>query len=137
MRATVPSILCVAALAWADERVEPLLLELSAALEDGNAARCLGHIDKDRCPNYAALETNVVALTAQYEVGSSVGVIGQKQDGPAVELTLDWLLRLRPVSGGPTRERKARVRCRLEPRGKRWKVAALEPVSFFSAIEGR
>jgi hypothetical protein len=111
-----------------------LLLELSAALEDGNAARFLAQIDRRRCRDYASLETNVVALVAQYDVGSSVEVVEEARAGEAVELKLDWLLRLRPSSGGPVAERKQQVRCRLERRGKAWKVTALEPVSFFSAV---
>lgn len=111
-----------------------LLLALSAALEEGNAARFLSYLDKQKCPDYAALERNVVALVAQYDVGSSVGVVTETQDGDAVELKLDWLLRLRPSGGGATAERRAQLRCRLETRGKNWKVTALEPASFFSAV---
>ncbi len=117
--------------------MRPALLELSAALEDGNAARFLAMIDKKRCPDYAKLEENVVALAAQYDIGSSVGIVEQTSQGDEVELKLDWLLRLRPSSGGPPVERRGQLRCRLEPRGKKWRVAALEPVSFFSAIVTR
>jgi len=137
MPAIARSVLCAAALALAADRVEPVLLGLSAALEEGNAARFLSQIDKKLCPNYGALEANVVALVSQYEIGSSVGVIDQAGDGDAVELKLDWLLRLRPAAGGAAWERKSRLRCRLERRGKQWKVTALEPASFFSAIEAR
>jgi hypothetical protein len=118
----------------AAEGIGPVLLELSAALEDRNAARFLGQIDRRRFRDYEVLETNVVALVAQYDVGSSVDVVEENRTGEAVELKLDWLLRLRPASGGPTMERKQQVRCRLERRGKAWKVTALEPVSFFSAV---
>ena len=116
-----------------------LLLALTAALEEGNAARFLGYIDKGTCPEYATLETNVVALVAQYDVGSSVGIVTETRDGEAVDLKLDWLLRLHPSGGGPAFERRAELRARLEPRGKNksWKVTALEPVSFFSAVVTR
>jgi len=116
-----------------------LVLALSAALEEGNAARFLGYIDKERCREYLALETNVVALAAQYDVGSSVGIVTETRDGEAVDLKLDWLLRLRPSGGGAAVERRAELRARLEPRGKNksWKVTALEPASFFSAVVTR
>ena len=129
-------VLC-GALQAAELPVRPALLELSAALEDGNAARFLAMFDKKRCPDYGKLEGNVVALVAQYDVGSSVGIVDQAPEGDAVELKLDWLLRLRPSSGGPAVERRGQLRCRLEPRGKKWKVVSLEPVSFFSAIVTR
>ena len=116
-----------------------LVLALSAALEEGNAARFLGYIDKERCREYLALEANVVALVAQYDVGSSVGITTETRDGEAVDLKLDWLLRLRPSGGGVAVERRAELRARLEPRGKNksWKVTALEPASFFSAVVTR
>ncbi len=114
-----------------------LLLALSAALEEGNAARFLGYIDKGRYREYATLEANVVALVAQYEVGSSVGLVTETRDGEAVDLKLDWLLRLRPSGGGAAVERRGELRARLEPRGKSWKVTALEPASFFSAVATR
>jgi hypothetical protein len=116
-----------------------LLLALSAALEEGNAARFLGYIDKGTCREYLALETNVVALVAQYDIGSSVGLVTETRDGEAVDLKLDWLLRLRPSGGGAAVERRRELRARLEPRGKNksWKVTALEPASFFSAVVTR
>ena len=114
-----------------------LVLALSAALEEGNAARFLAQIDKQKCPDYGMLEANVVALVAQYEVGSSVGVVTETRDGEARELKLDWLLRLRPSGGGATTERRGQMRCRLESRGKNWKVTALGPASFFSAVVTR
>ena len=123
--------------AAAAEGVEPVLLELGAALEAGNAARFLAQLDKRRCPQYGALESNVVALVAQYDVGSSVAVMEQTRQGEAWELKLDWLLHLRPASGGPAEQRRRQVRCRLERQAKAWKVTALEPVSFFAAVQGK
>src|SRR5262245_7028196 len=57
------------------EPVSQVLRELNAALQDGNAAQFLAQIDRRRCPDYGALEDNVVALVAQNEIGSSVGVM--------------------------------------------------------------
>ena len=141
MPVTVRSAACVlslliAALAADDaEKTRAVLLELSAALEDGNAARFLDLIDRKRCPDYARLESNVVALVTQNEIGSSVGVIEQTRSGEAFELKLDWILQLKPASGaGPAQRRRETVTCRLEPSGKRWKVTALAPVDFFKPL---
>lgn len=131
---TLPQVAGVAAPSD-QEQIAELLLTLSAALEEGNAPRFLAQVDRDRCPEYAALENNVVALLAQNAVGSSIGVIEQTRHGETYDLKLDWLLHLRPAGGdGPAERRRQDVRCRIERRGKRWKVTALEPVAFFTAI---
>ena len=75
---------------------------------------------------------NIVALVAQNEIASSVGVIEQSRDGEAFVLKLDWILQMKPASGaGPARDRRDVVTCRVERSGKRWKVISLEPVAFF------
>jgi hypothetical protein len=134
MPAIARSAVWALALWQAADRIEPVLLDLSAALEEGSAAAFLARVDKNRCPDYDRLESNIVALTAQFRVGSSVNVVEQTRDGQAIEAKLDWLLRLRPKGGGPASERRHQLRCRLERRGKAWKVTALAPASFFSAI---
>ncbi len=128
----MPVLLASVAILAAAGTVPELLSGLSLALQDGNAARFLVHVDRARFREYAALENKVVALLAQYEVGSSVELLEQVEDRDGRELKLDWILRLRPASGeGPAVERRRQVRCRLEPRGKIWKVTALEPMGFF------
>ena len=124
--------LAAAAATTDSEKISAMLLELSSALEDGNAARFLDQVDSRRCPDYAALENNVVALAAQYEIGSSIGVIEQTKRGDGYELKLDWMLQLKPAGGaGPAQRRHGNVTCRIESAGKRWKVTALGPVAFF------
>jgi hypothetical protein len=119
------------------EKIRAILLELSSALQENNAARFLDQVDHRRCPDYAALEDNVVAMTAQDEVGSSVGIIEQTRKGDGYDLKLDWLLELRPLGGGVGVERRhATVTCRIEPAGKHWKVTLLAPVSFFMPLQG-
>lgn len=119
------------------DKVRGVLLEMSSALEENNAARFLDQVDHRRCPDYAALEDNVVAMMAQDDVGSSVGVIEQAKKGDGYELKLDWLLELKPSGGGAAAERRhATVTCRIEPSGKRWKVTLLAPVSFFKPLSG-
>jgi hypothetical protein len=113
--------------------VAQVLRELSLALQDGSAAQFLARIDRRRCPDYGELEDNVVALLAQAEIASSAGVIEQKKNGEAYEFKVDWLLQLRPAGGpGPVQRRQGTVSCRIELAGKKWKVTAISPVSFFS-----
>jgi len=114
------------------EGMEGLLHAFSSALEEGNAARFLATIDRRRCPGYAALEDNVVALLAQNSVGSSIGITGQTRQQDSYELKLDWLLQIRPAGGArPAVVRRQTIRCRIERSGKGWKVTALEPAGFF------
>ena len=138
MPAIARSALCALglwmAIAAADDadKVRAVLLELSQALQDSSASRFLDQVDRRRCPGYAALEDNVVALAAQYEIASSVAVIEQTKNGEVWESKLDWLLEIKPSSGaGPAQRRRGTVTCRIEPSGKRWKVTRLEPVEFF------
>ena len=131
-------LLFAAAAAFAAGPIDSVLLELSTSLESGNAARFLDQVDKQRCPQYAALESNVVALAAQYEVGSSIGIIEQTEKNGIYDLKLDWMLEVRPAGGdSPAERRRQEVHCRIERVGRRWKVTVLEPVSFFSAIAKR
>ncbi len=117
------------------DRISAVLLDLSSALEESSAARFLDQVDRRRCPDYAALEESVVALLAQFEVGSSVGVSEQTKNGDGYDLKLDWMLELKPASGGgASRRRRDTVNCRIEPSGKRWTVTRLEPAKFFSPL---
>ena len=75
MPAIARSALCalglwMAAAADDAEKVRAVLLEMSQALQDSNASRFLDLVDRRRCPGYAALQDNVVALAAQYEIAS-------------------------------------------------------------------
>jgi hypothetical protein len=119
------------------EKIQAVLLEMSAALEAKDPARFLDQVDHRRCRDYAALQDNVVAMTAQDDVGSSVGVIEQAKKDGGYELKLDWLLELKPSGGGGAAERRhATITCRIERSGKRWKVTLLTPVSFFKPLSG-
>jgi len=112
-----------------------VLLALSTALEQNDPARFLAQFDPEHCRDYPALQDNVVALLAQYEVASSVALLAETRDGDGYDLKLDWLLHLRPAAGGPASQRRRALRCRIHRRGRNWKVTALEPASFFAAVE--
>jgi len=141
MPAIARSVICILCIALAApaatdaDRVSAVLLDLSNSLQEGNAARFLDQVDRKRFANYAALEDNVVAMTAQDEVASSIGVLEQSRTGDVFELKLDWLIQLKRASnGGPAERRRETVTCRIERMGKRWKLTALSPVSFFRAM---
>lgn len=123
--------LAAAAAATDADQISAVLLALSTSLQEGNAALFLDQVDRKRFSNYAALEDNVVAMTAQDEVASSIGILEQSRNGDAYELKLDWLLQLKRAGGeGPAQRRRETVTCRVERSGKRWRVTALAPMSF-------
>ena len=138
MRAIARSVVyalcfCVApAAANADaDQISAVLLSLSTSLQDRNAAGFLDQVDRKRFSNYGALEDNVVAMTAQDEVASSIGILEQSRNGDIFELKLDWFLQLkRTGTEGPAERRRETVTCRIQHLGKRWKVTALAPLSF-------
>ena len=124
---------CLASTVAADDadQISAVLLSLSTSLQDRNAAGFLDQVDRKRFSNYAVLEDNVVAMTAQDEVASSIGILEQSRNGDIYELKLDWLLQLKRTGAeGPAERRRETVTCRIERLGKRWKVTALAPVSF-------
>jgi hypothetical protein len=123
----------LAARLTADARDEifDLFTRLATALSAGNAVGFLEPFDREM-PEYARLETNILALTAQAELLCSIEVIGEGGDQKGRTIELDWLLQIRSLQeSGPVERRRERVRCRAEQRGKRWKITALEPVRFF------
>lgn len=138
MRAIARSFVCAlfvclaSAVADTDaDQISAVLLNLTTSLQERNAALFLDQVDRKRFSNYTALEDNVVAMTVQDDVASSIGILEQSRNGDVYELKLDWLIQLKRAAGeGPAERRRETVTCRIERLGKRWKVTALAPVSF-------
>jgi hypothetical protein len=85
-------------------------------------------------PGYGQFEANVIALTEQNEILTSMAPIQEHKQGSELVLELDWLLELRSRQpSGPLVRRRETVTCRLAKRKKRWRIVALSPLDFFSA----
>jgi hypothetical protein len=84
-------------------------------------------------PGYATLQTNVEGLLGAYDIGSTIEVVTDEGDDQKRTVELDWLLLVtqKDAVNGSQETRRRIVKCRLERRGKRWKITALEPVDFF------
>jgi hypothetical protein len=95
------------------------------ALADGDARAFLGKFDRGMA-GYATLREEIEGLLAAHEVGSTIEVVSDEGDGQRRELELDWLLSISDAGS-----RRQIVKCRIERRGKEWKIVALEPVDFF------
>jgi hypothetical protein len=150
MRATAPrfacgAVVCAAGLLLlggagaADVRdASAVVFTMSQALQQSNPARFLAQVDRRRFAAYGALERSVAALCAQYEISSSIEVIDAREENGALSLTVDWLLQTTPASApGPAQRRQEKIHCRLEQIEGKWKVTALAPVEFFSALQKR
>ena len=108
------------------------LKDASRSLHGDNAAAFLGYFEKKAWEDYARLETDVVALTSQNDLASSVQVIENREEGDERALRVDWLLQIRPLNGlGKVETRRQILSLRLAPAKKRWKIIALTPVDFF------
>jgi hypothetical protein len=125
----------VAALAHAAEpAVEAweVIAEMASALGRAAPTEFLSRIDR-AAPGFAALRANVAALVAAADVESSVDPVSNEGDAAARDLEVDWQLHLVDRTGlGRVTRRRQTVKCRIERRGRAWKVVALEPVSFFA-----
>lgn len=120
----------------ADARaVWDVLTRMAAALSQANLIAFLGAFDRSMAV-YATLEANVSALLDQYEVQSSIELLEEGASGGVRTIDLDWFLQLEEQrDAGTVTRRRERVHCRLEKRGKNWKITAIEPVAFFAPPE--
>ena len=140
MPATAPEIArraflaALAAPLFADTRQEiiDLFTTMASALSEGNGLAFLDHVDH-AMPDYGKLEKYILALAAQNEVMSSIDVLKDEGDANAHTAELDWFLQIRSrEQSGPLERRRQIIKCRLERPKKKWKVMAIEPVSFFA-----
>ena len=107
--------------------VVELLRTAADALAEGDAAAFLEHFDK-ATPGYAQIRDDVEALLVAELVASSIEIVKDAGDDQRRDLELDWLLK---VGSGPNK--RVIVKCRVERRGRGWKITRFEPVDFFRA----
>jgi hypothetical protein len=128
-------LMALAAPLLADARQEilDLVTEMASALSEGNGLAFLDHVDHSM-RDYEKLERNIMALTAQNEVTSSIALLTEDGDDHARSADLDWFLQIRSrEQTGPLERRRQTVKCGLERGKKKWRVVSLEPISFFAA----
>ena len=115
------------------EEAWELITAMAAALASGADVEFLSACDPSM-PGHAALRANVAALVAVADIESAIDPVRNTGDAAARELEVDWQLSLVDRAGlqRVTRRRQV-VKCKLEKRGRGWKVMTLDPVSFFAA----
>ncbi len=111
------------------------LHDVSRALQAGNAATFLAAFDRQEFTEYPQLETNIVVLTRQSQIASSIKIAAIEADGEVFSAEVDWVLQLSPASAlGDIETRRQLIKLRLRKAKKKWKVVALEPVEFFEPM---
>jgi hypothetical protein len=108
-----------------------LMASMATSLADGDSVTFLSAFDP-AIPHWAELQANVYALLRLAVVETSIDLVNNEGDDSTRRLETDWLLMIKLRSGlvAPIR-RQQRVRCRVEKQGRRWRVAAFDPLSLF------
>src|SRR5712691_6622696 len=105
---------------------------MASALSEGNPAVFLRAIDPSM-PGYPRFAGAVKALAAQNALSCSIEIGKQEGDGRVQTVELDWLLE---ITGKDQSHlfvrRQTTVKCRLERRGRKWRIVSIEPASFFA-----
>jgi hypothetical protein len=106
--------------------------DVTEALTNDDAAAFLDHFDQNM-PEYVTLRTDIEGMLAAYDVGSTIEVVSDDGDDQIRSVELDWLLLAsrKDAINSAQETRRQVVKCRLERRGKRWKITSLEPVDLF------
>jgi hypothetical protein len=114
------------------QRVSRMLLDASRALQAGNATRFLGYFNRSGFDGFADLESNIVALTRQADIASSIEITSAREEEGAYHVTIDWVLQLTPSGGiGRVEERRATVTVEVSTSGVKPEIIVLAPVAFF------
>ena len=93
------ALLAVTAPAAANqEAISRMLLDASRALQARNAALFLSHFDKKSFEGYPQLELNVVVLTRQKDLASSIQIVEIAEAGDTFRGRVDWLLQISPLN---------------------------------------
>jgi len=128
-------LLLISTVALADSSADVLNVFSAAAeaLTNDDSSAFLDNFDRNM-PEYAALRANIEGLLAAYEVGSTIEVVSDEGDDEKRTVALDWLLVTseKNVVNGDQQTRRRIVRCRVERRGKQWRIIGLDPVDFFT-----
>jgi hypothetical protein len=132
MRTALLLLISTAALADTAADIQNVFSGAAEALINDDATAFLDAFDRNM-PDYAVLRSNIEGLLAAYEVGSTIEVITDEGDDQKRTIQLDWLLITTEkfaINSTP-HTRRGVIKCRMERRGKPWKITQLEPVNFF------
>ena len=110
------------------QQVFDLFTKIAAELSADNPMVFLEAVDHDM-PNFQEFETDLMALTSQADVANSLEVLSDEGDDTHRDEELDWFMQIVGKSESrPVEQRRAVVKFRLERRGKKWKIVAIDPL---------
>lgn len=108
------------------------LYSFATALTDENASPPLDQFDS-ATPGLAELKSDVAALWTRYQIDSSLDMLSNEGDDVRRTLRIDWTLTLKnrqdPVDSF---RREQTLTCRIDQRGKSWRIVSIDPIGFFS-----
>jgi hypothetical protein len=108
-----------------------VIASLAAALVNGNAADFMGAFDPEM-PGYNQLYAYITALVREFVAQSSIDPVKNEGDDRTRTLVLDWRLHLvDQQNDAAATHREQNVTCGLVKKGRKWRIAALDPLSFF------
>jgi hypothetical protein len=117
------------------DEITDLLGTIAADLSAENAPGVLSAFDK-KIALYGRLQNDVPALVQRYDVASEIEILSITGEGAARDVKVDWVLAVRDKNPDqPARQvdrRRAVVEMRVEKQGRRWRITALRPESFFA-----
>ena len=125
-----------AGVAWAQsedvshETLLEVLARFTAALSEGNAEGAIENLDTS-APAMGVLARQLRDLVAVGEISCLLDPLEWPEHKTVV---LDWLLEIRaPELVGGLKRKREKLTCRFVKKGKKWKIASLEPVEFFKS----
>jgi hypothetical protein len=124
----------IAASALADTRTEMVDLfgAMAGALSEADPETFLRAIDPS-LPDYGRFAASVRALALQDDLSSSLEIVKQEGSDAVQVVELDWLLEIRGKDQSHIfQRRQSTVKCRLERKGRKWRIVSLDPQSFFA-----
>lgn len=114
------------------EQIGRMVRDASRAVQAGNAASFLAYFDSAGFAGFAELRRNIVALTAQRQIASSIEISDLEQVESGYRVRVNWLLQLTYTGDpGPVETRQELVTCIVKRQSDSWKIVDLDPVSLF------
>src|ERR1700691_6726017 len=110
----------------AKQQVFDLFTKIAAELSADNPMVFLEAVDHDM-PHFQEFQADLMALTGQADVANSLDPMSDEGDDTHRAEEFDWFMQIVGKSESrPVEQRRAVVKFRLERRGKKWKIVAID-----------
>lgn len=103
---------------------------VAAALTAGDAGDAMTPFSKSFAPR-ERLANYFAALTAAFNVSNEVDFLEEQDHGSEIVLTVRWGLTVSDRENNTTQHRAEELTLRLIQENGKWRIAGLDPVSFF------